>query len=342
MAGPSPVFTDGPADAPPARSVSLGRNEHTGLAIQAEAISKSFGRRVALDGVTLSVRSGEVYGYLGPNGAGKTTTIRILLGLIHPDAGDVRVFGRVIGRHWDVKDPVGALVERPAMYPYLTARENLSVFGSAMGLDRNELSPAVADALSRVGLSSETARASQFSTGMLQRLGLAYALLNRPTLVFLDEPTNGLDPEGIIEVRELVRSLRRDGVTVFLSSHDLSEVEQVCDRVAILRAGKIVSEVDVEELGTGAERIDVRLGSFEAAQQARAILEASFFVEAPSIANESAITLHATAAEGARVAELLGEAGLYASEMTVRRPTLEAVYLAAMTEAAGRGPAVDS
>ncbi|WP_158883157.1 ABC transporter ATP-binding protein [Amycolatopsis anabasis] len=210
--------------------------------VSTEAVTKRYGTRAAVDGVSLRVTGGQVFGLLGPNGAGKTTLLRMLLGLVRPTTGKVAVFGepppRTLAR-------VGALIEGPGMYPYLSGRDNLRVLARQAGAPVAK----VDEVLDRVGLSARARdRTREYSLGMKQRLGVAASLLKNPDLLVLDEPTNGLDPQGVLDMRDLVRRLGEDGHTVLLSSHLLAEVEEVCDRVAVLARGRIVREGTVGEL----------------------------------------------------------------------------------------------
>jgi ABC-2 type transport system ATP-binding protein len=220
-------------------------------AIGISGLTKRFGRQLAVDGLDLDVPRGSVYGFLGPNGSGKTTTIRMLLGLTEPTAGEVELLGERMPRASAAVLPrVGALVEGPAFYPYLTGRANLSRLDAAdpRSVARTRRTR-VADALERVGLThAADKKAHAYSLGMKQRLGLAGALLRERELLVLDEPSNGLDPQGTREVRSLVRRLADDGTTVFVSSHLLSEVEQLCSHVAVMRAGRLVASGSLEEL----------------------------------------------------------------------------------------------
>ena len=231
------------------------------LAIETHGLTKRFRTQVAVDGIDLAVPRGAVYGFLGPNGSGKTTTIRMLLGLVGATAGSARVLGDEMPRRLDAVLPrVGALVEGPAFSPYLSGEQNLRRFDAA---DRHAPSRTrdarVAAALDRVGLShAARKKAHAYSLGMKQRLGLANALLMPRELLVLDEPTNGLDPQGTREVRALVRSLAADGTTVFVSSHLLAEVEQLCTHVGVMSAGRLVTQGTLEEFrSTGEERVEV-------------------------------------------------------------------------------------
>ncbi len=217
------------------------------IVLQTVELKKYFGSVHAVDGVSLSVQHGEVFGFLGPNGAGKTTTIGLVLGLLHPTAGEICLFGQPVKP--ESNSPlrrVGSLVGAPSVIPYLSARDNLSLLSRL----HPETPPArIHEVLEQVGLSDVANRkAGKFSSGMKQRLGLAMALVNNPELLILDEPTNGMDPAGMREIRILLGALAKQGVTVFLSSHLLHEVEQVCDRVAVLNKGKIVAQGAVNEL----------------------------------------------------------------------------------------------
>ncbi len=222
----------------------------TSEALMTRGLTRRFGARIAVDHLDLRVREGDVYGFLGPNGAGKTTAIRCILGLIRKDEGEVALFGET--------DPirqrafVGALVETPAFHGSLSGWQNLALAAAYAGTaDRDA---AIQEALSRVGLlGRERDPVRGYSLGMRQRLGIARALVGRPRILILDEPTNGLDPRGMKEVRDLLRDLaRRDKLTVFISSHLLGEVQQLCDRVGILEKGRLVYEGDVSGVGDGA------------------------------------------------------------------------------------------
>jgi ABC-2 type transport system ATP-binding protein len=213
------------------------------LPVQTEGLTKRYGGLTAVHDLQLTVRAGEVYGFLGPNGAGKTTTLRMLLGLVRPTAGRVRLLGRppAAGR----LTGVGALIEGPAFYPYLSGRDNLRVLAryAGVGADRVALVLDLVDLTDRAG-----DRYAGYSLGMKQRLGVAAALLKDPRLLILDEPTNGLDPAGMADMRTLIRRLGAAGCTVLVSSHLLGEVEQVCDRVGVIARGRLVAEGSVAEL----------------------------------------------------------------------------------------------
>jgi ABC-2 type transport system ATP-binding protein len=221
------------------------------LAIETHGLTKRFGSQTAVDGIDLAVPRGAVFGFLGPNGSGKTTTIRMLLGLAAPTSGAARVLGHEMPREGGrVLPRVGALVEGPGFYPYLSGVGNLDRLDSA---DRYAIgrtrSARVRAALDRVGLSSAGGKkVKAYSLGMKQRLGIANALLTPRELLILDEPTNGLDPQGTREVRTLIRSLAAEGTTVFVSSHLLAEIEQVCTHAAVMSAGRLVAQGTLDEL----------------------------------------------------------------------------------------------
>ncbi len=216
--------------------------------VRTHELTKRYGDRLAADRVSLTVRRGEVYGFLGPNGAGKTTTLRMVLGLVRPTSGSAVVLGQPAGTA-EVNARVGALIEGPGFYPYLSGRDNLRV----MARYRRLPVTAADAALERVDLASRGSdKFRSYSLGMKQRLGVAAALMGEPDLVVLDEPTNGLDPAGMLDMRRLIVDLARDGQTVLLSSHLLGEVEQICDRVGVINHGVLLSESTVADLRGGA------------------------------------------------------------------------------------------
>jgi ABC-2 type transport system ATP-binding protein len=234
------------------------------VVLGARHLTKHYAARVAVRDLTFEVRRGEIYGFLGPNGAGKTTTIRMCLGLIAPTAGQVEILGRDVARAGkQVLPHVGALIEQPTLYPFLSGQNNLRAVGDALGGVSDARVGAVLDL---VGLASrERDRVKTYSLGMKQRLGVAMALLHDPDLLILDEPTNGLDPAGVVEMRDLLRRLASEGKTIFLSSHVLSEMRQICTRVAIINRGRLVVESSVEELTRGRGEYVVSVNQPEAA-----------------------------------------------------------------------------
>jgi len=230
------------------------------LAIDAAGLRKVFGEKVAVDDLTLQVPRGEVFGFLGPNGAGKTTSVKMLLGLIKPTAGSASILGRPIGQR-AILARVGFLPEHFRFHEWLRAAEFLDLHGRLHGMQKARRAEAIPRLLELVGLERRAnTRLSAFSKGMLQRIGLAQALLNNPDLVFLDEPTSGLDPLGRRLVRDIIKGLRQEKITVFLNSHLLSEIELTCDRVAFIREGSIVRVARLDELEQGGMQITIRVG----------------------------------------------------------------------------------
>jgi ABC-2 type transport system ATP-binding protein len=294
------------------------------LAIETDGLSKSYGRVRAVDSVNLRVKQGEIYGFLGLNGAGKTTTIRALLGMIRPNAGTVRVLGRAVGPNG--RGPwreVGHLVESAVAYPELTVRENLEI---ARRLHFIADKGATSRAMERLGLASYADRkAGALSTGNLQRLGLARALLHEPELLILDEPAKGLDPAGVVEIRELLASLASEkGVTVFMSSHILTEVDRLATRIGIIHQGRLVEELGAKKLEElRSPRLEIKARDLPAAQSALA--EAGFVVEA----REGMIVLTERRAIDApeEVATFLVSAGTPPTRLAVEQEELEDHFL---------------
>jgi ABC-2 type transport system ATP-binding protein len=286
--------------------------------IRCEGLTKRYGDVTALDGLDLTVRAGQVFGLLGPNGAGKTTTLRILLGLIRPTSGRAWLNGRPAGDPGGLAG-VGAMIEEPAFYPWLTGRRNLEVLAltGAPPADAD----LVAAALARVGLAGAAGRKVKgYSQGMRQRLGLAVALLRRPPVLLLDEPANGLDPAGIAEFRTLLRGLAAEGSTVFLSSHLLPEVEQVCDQVAVVRSGRLVEQGPLAGLAAAQPRVRVTLDPADL-PAALALLR-----RWPArAAGPDGVLVEGAA--GREVNEVLGRAGIWAHQVTLRTPALEETFL---------------
>jgi ABC-type multidrug transport system ATPase subunit len=230
-------------------------------AIETHGLTKRFGAVTAVDDVSLTVAEGERYGFLGPNGSGKTTTIRMLLGLVYATTGTANVLGEPVPKRLSrVLPDIGALIEGPAAYPHLSGRRNLVLLDAAgPGGVRRSRRGRVGEVLEAVGLAAIDSRpVKAYSLGMRQRLGLAAALLRKPRLLVLDEPTNGLDPQGIAEVRQLLLEVNRQGTTLLVSSHLLAEVELLCTRVGVLDRGRLILEQDLADLQTPTGRVIVR------------------------------------------------------------------------------------
>ena len=229
-------------------------------AIATQDLRKRYGKKVAVAGLSLNVERGEVFGFLGPNGAGKTTAVKMMLGLARPTAGEARLLDAPPG-DWRVRRKVGFLPEHFRFHEWLRADEFLDVHGQFFGMPKAERRQRVPELIQLVGLGDDAQRKlGQFSKGMLQRVGLAQALLNRPELIFLDEPTSGLDPLGRRLVRDIIRQQREQGVTIFLNSHLLSEVEVTCDRVAFIKGGQVVQVADLHTMVEGDTQVELRLG----------------------------------------------------------------------------------
>jgi ABC-2 type transport system ATP-binding protein len=294
--------------------------------ISIEGLRKEYGRfrgpaTVAVDGLDLSVPAGGVFGFLGPNGAGKTTTIRNLLGLARPSAGHCRVFGVDTQREFHrVQRRVGTMIETQALFLGFSGRRNLSLLAGVEGIPES----AVDEALERVGLAVRADdRLATYSLGMKQRLGLAAALLKDPELLVLDEPANGLDPAGIRDVRRLLRRLGDEGRTVFVSSHLLGEVQQMCDHVAVLSRGRCVAAGSVEEVlaSAGMRGVVVRLVDLVAG---RAALESAGF---PVSEDGQSLVVGVEPTEAPHVAEALAARGLYPLELRPGGASLEEAFL---------------
>ena len=290
------------------------------VVIQTDALTKRYGRVLAVDQLSLQVPRGHVFGLLGPNGAGKTTFMGMLLGLVRPTSGSFSLLG-ANGVSMDALRRIGAIVETPAFYPYLSGRRNLAYFQGVMGRkDPHELDML----LDRVGLADRAGDAFKtYSLGMKQRLGLAYALLGDPELLLLDEPTNGMDPAGMAEVRDLIRSLGSEGRTVLISSHLLNEVEQVCDSVAIISKGRLVVQGDVADLLHPQEQ--VRLRTTDDAS-ALAILQAADGIEATR-AKDEALVVTIPHERSSELTALLSKSEVYVTEIAPLQVSLEQYFL---------------
>jgi ABC-type multidrug transport system ATPase subunit len=289
-----------------------------GPVIETRDLSKRFGDLVAVDRLTLRVRRGEVYGFLGPNGAGKTTTLRMLLGLVRPTSGSASVLDAPPGSSEGLAR-TGALIEAPGFYPFLSARDNLRVMAMHAGVRQER----VGVVLEEVELDDRGGeRFETYSQGMKQRLGVAAALLKDPDVLILDEPTTGLDPKGMAEMRSFIRGLGQGRRTVLLSSHLMPEVEQICDRVGVIDRGRLVKEGTVDELRGGG----VLLVRAEPLEQAGRVLEGL-----PGIggveADDGALRITADAAAAPAIARALVEAGVAVSELRSDRASLEDVFL---------------
>jgi len=300
----------------------------TDLLVDARQLTKRYGPRiVAVDALNLAIRRSELYGFIGPNGAGKTTTMRMLLGLIRPTSGVARVLGAAPGDP-HVLRRVGSLVEMPTFYPYLSGRDNLRVVARWARIG----DPAVEEALARVGLVPRARDPFQtYSLGMKQRLGVAAALVKDPELLILDEPTNGLDPPGMADMRALIRDLRAEGRTLLLSSHQLSDVEQLCDRVGVVRGGRLVAEGTVDELRGPPAHLVRATPLPEARRRAEALAGVNRVQQ-----EGAALRVDIAPGQAPVLAQALVAAGVAVEELRPVRRSLEEVFFA-LTEGRSAG-----
>jgi ABC-2 type transport system ATP-binding protein len=291
--------------------------------IEVRGLCKTYGELVAVDDVDLSVEPGDVFGYLGPNGAGKTTSLRMMLGLIAPSAGSVRLFGRDPQAGVKALEGVAGFVEAPTFYPYLNGRTNLDLFAA---LDGNGAKGRIEEALEIVGLSDRAKdRVGTYSHGMRQRLGIAASLLRKPRLLLLDEPATGLDPGGMRDMRDLIRNLSGQGMTVLLSSHLLTEVEELCNRVAIVREGRVAYQGSLEELRRQAGSGYLLRTSDD--ERARRIAEAQEGIEEIRAAGERGLTFSAESEDAVgSLSQALAESGALILELSSRHATLEDLF----------------
>jgi len=291
-----------------------------GHVLQTNHLRKYFGSIHAVEDISLSIKHGEIFGFLGPNGSGKTTTISMILGLMYPTAGEVEIFGEhVTPQHNTILRRVGTLVGTPALMLTFSARRNLQ---SLSYLYPDLPAQRIDQVLEQVGLADVAHRAvRKFSTGMKQRLGLALALLKQPDLLILDEPTNGMDPAGMQEIRLLLRSLAQQGVTIFLSSHLLHEMELLCDRAAVIQSGQVLAEGAIAELLSGKEVVRIRTATPELTVQAVRTLSSSQHV----LINGSYVEVQGISSE--QVLSFLVAQGLTPQEVSTKLPDLESVFL---------------
>ena len=295
------------------------------LVIETNELSKRYGQVVAVDRLSLSVHRGHVFGLLGPNGSGKTTAMSMLLGLVRPTAGSFRLFG---GGQADGEAlrRIGAIIETPSFYPYLSGRRNLEYFQGVSGKgDRQE----VDELLDKVGLLQRANdRYQTYSLGMKQRLGIAYALLGDPELLFLDEPTNGMDPAGMAEIRDLIKQLGSEGRTILLSSHLLHEVELVCNSVAILAKGRLIAQGNVEDLVHPQEQVQLRTTSNEQAHQ---ILVSLDWVQ-EAVVEDGHLVVTAPIKRSWELTAALSRSQVYVTEMWPLQISLEEYFLDVTSE----------
>ncbi len=294
----------------------------TDAVIETQGLTKRFGAVTAVDNLTLTVPKGQIFGLLGPNGSGKTTTMGMALGMVAPTSGKVRLFGEEInGEGQAMLQRIGAILETPAFYPYLTGRQNLRYFaGISPRAKQSEVEPL----LEEVGLAGRgNHKVGTYSQGMKQRLGIAYALLGSPELVLLDEPTNGLDPAGMAEVRELIKGLSKGGRTVVLSSHLLHEVEVVCDSVAILSKGKLLASGRVADLLR--QQGSVRLRTTDDARAQEMLRRLAWVTGVQQ--EDGYVVATAPSERSWELTKALAQSGVYVKEMALAQVSLEHYFL---------------
>ena len=292
------------------------------IVLRTIGLCKSFGKLDAVKNLTFELRRGEVFGFLGPNGAGKSTTVGMILGLIAPTAGSIEIFGvKQDGNHWPALRRIGAIVEEPAFYPYLSGWDNLEVLARLIGGIPKKKIPEV---LERVNLLERAKdQYGHYSMGMKQRLGIASTLLRDPELILLDEPTNGLDPAGTKEIRDLIPNLAHESRAILLCSHLLHEVELICDHVAIIKEGTVIANAPVKELLSQGNQIQIKVDKMD---QAMAILQNISWVK--SIKGEGDyLILDVPPNRGADINRALVEKGIFLNEMVNRTTSLENVFL---------------
>lgn len=285
-------------------------------------LTKLFGKRMAVNDLNIEIRRGEVFGFLGPNGSGKSTTVGMLVGLVTPSSGSVEIFGMPLkDNYWRIIRRVGATIESPALYPYLSGWDNLIILAEAIG---NISKSKINDVLKQVNLIDRARdKYGRYSLGMKQRLAIAATLLRDPELIILDEPTNGLDPSGYKEVRDLIPMLAKENRSVFLCSHMLNEVEKVCDRVAIIKQGQVLACDSVKNLLTKGQLLQIKVDN---PAQAVGILRTMPSIK--SITEENGYLLVDVPRENASmVSKILAENNIFISELSVRSTDLESVFL---------------
>jgi ABC-2 type transport system ATP-binding protein len=301
---------------------NLALRSKDNVVLRITGLNKSFGNLEAVKNLNLELCRGEVFGFLGPNGAGKSTTVGMILGLIEPTSGSIEIFGvKQNGNRWAALRRIGAIIEEPAFYPYLSGWDNLEVLAKSIGdIPKNKIT----EVLERVNLSDRAKDAyGHYSMGMKQRLGIASTLLRDPELIILDEPTNGLDPAGTKEIRDLIPKLAHESRAIMLCSHLLHEVELVCNNVAIIKQGVVIANAPIKELLSQGNQLQIRVNNIE---QTTAILRGLPWVK--SIKREGDyLMIDVPRDHGADINQALAEKGIFASELVNRTTSLESVFL---------------
>ena len=292
------------------------------IVLRVTGLSKRFGTFEAVKGISFELHRGEVFGFLGPNGAGKSTTVGMILGLIAPTAGSIELFGvKQNGERWAELRRIGAIIEEPAFYPYLSGWDNLEVLAKSIGdIPRNKIT----EVLDRVNLLDRAKdQYGHYSMGMKQRLGIASTLLRDPELIILDEPTNGLDPAGTKEIRDLIPKLAHESRAVMLCSHLLHEVEMVCSKVAIIKQGVVIANAPIKELLSGGYQLQIKVDKME---EAKSILGSLPWIKSVTIEADS-LVIDVSKDRSADVNLALVEKGIRVSELFSRSTSLESVFL---------------
>jgi len=293
--------------------------------IEVENLTKMYGDFKALDGLSLKVEENDVFGYLGPNGAGKTTTINLMIGMLQPTSGSIRIADIDVEKNpLEVKKICGYLPENVGFYDHMTAKQNLLYFSEFYGFSKQETVRIIDDLFELVGIAdAANKKVGEFSRGMKQRLGLAQALLNDPKVIFLDEPTSGLDPQGAADFREIIRDLKKEGKTIFFSSHILSEVKEVCETVGIINKGKLVAKGKIEEFNQNVTIVVETEPSIDAS-----ILEPFGNVKV----KDSQIIVEAEKDCRIEISKTLVQKGYIIKELHLMEPSLEEIYLRIVQE----------
>jgi ABC-2 type transport system ATP-binding protein len=303
----------------------VGNRDHvSGWVLETEGLTKQFGAVTAVDSLNIKLQQGEVLGFLGPNGSGKSTTVGMILGLVRPTKGTVKIAGKANHDHPEiVSQTTGAIIENPAFYPYLSGRDNLRALAIAAG---NVPEGRVDELLKLVNMADRAGgKYKTFSLGMKQRIGIAATLITNPAMVILDEPTNGLDPAGQREIRSIIPRLAEEGHAVLLASHMLHEVEQVSDRVAIIRKGKMLQEGRVGDLLASGGFVEVVVSAEELESAANALGRQPWVERIET--REGSLHVSAPADAGSAINRTLVEAGIFASRIAAQRNTLEGLFL---------------
>jgi ABC-2 type transport system ATP-binding protein len=292
------------------------------MVLRTIGLSKSFGKLEAVKNLNLELRRGEVFGFLGPNGAGKSTTVGMILGLIAPTAGSIELFGvKQDGHHWAALRRIGAIIEEPAFYPYLSGWDNLAVLAKSIGdIPKSKIT----EVLERVTLLDRAKdQYGHYSMGMKQRLGIASTLLRDPELIILDEPTNGLDPAGTKEIRDLIPKLAHESRAVLLCSHLLHEVEMVCDHVAIVKQGTVIANAPIKELLSHGNVLQIKVNDIE---KATVILKSISWIKSVK-KEDDYLVVDIPRERSAEVNLALVQKGIMVSELVNRTSSLESVFL---------------